>query len=131
MRLVIDTHALLWFCEGNPALSANALAAMTDRSNELYVSHATAWEVAIKLCLGKIKLEAGYEVIFQRVLEENGFMLLPPSVEHYLALIPLPRHHGDPFDRLIIAQAQVEGLTVMISDGEFPAYGVRRVGTPA
>lgn len=124
MRLVIDTHALLWFCEGNPALSANALAAMTDRSNELYVSHATAWEVAIKLCLGKIKLEAGYEVIFQRVLEANGFMVLPPSVEHYLALIPLPRHHGDPFDRLIIAQAQVEGLTVITCDGEFPAYGV-------
>jgi PIN domain nuclease of toxin-antitoxin system len=63
-------------------------------------------------------------VIFSGVLKANGFMLLPPSVEHYDALIRLPRHHGDPFDRLILAQAEVEGLVIVTCDAEFPAYGM-------
>lgn len=124
MRLLIDTQALLWFCEGNPALSATARAAMEDASQQRYVSHATAWEVAIKVGLGKLQLQAGYDVVFPGVLDANGFMLLPPALSHYRALIPLPPHHRDPFDRLIIAQAQVEGLTVVTCDGAFAAYGV-------
>ena len=124
MRVLIDTHALIWFCEGNPLLSATARAAMEDADNERYVSHASAWEVAIKLSLGKLQVQGGYEVLFPGVLEANGFVLLPPAVAHYQALIPLPRHHGDPFDRLIIAQAQVEGLTVVTCDTAFPAYGI-------
>jgi PIN domain nuclease of toxin-antitoxin system len=124
MRILLDTHTLIWFCEGNQALSAAARAAMEDSGNERYVSHATAWEMAIKLSLGKLQLQVSYETIFPEVLVANGFMLLPPSVEHYRALIPLPRHHGDPFDRLILAQAQVEGLTVVGCDPAFQAYGV-------
>jgi PIN domain nuclease of toxin-antitoxin system len=124
MRLLIDTHSLLWFCEGNPALSATARAAMENPANERYVSHATAWEVAIKLSLGKLKLHANYEDIFPGVLDANGFVLLAPSIIHYQALIPLPRHHGDPFDRLIIGQAQVEGLTIVTSDDHFPDYDI-------
>ena len=124
MRLLIDTHALLWFCEGNPALSAKARSAMEDAANERYISHATPWEVAIKLALGKLQLQVSYDALFPGVLQANGFELLTPAVEHYRALISLPRHHGDPFDRLIIAQAQVEGLTVVSSDPNFPNYGV-------
>ncbi len=124
MRLLIDTHALLWFCEGNPILSPKARAAMEDDSNERHVSHATAWEAAIKLSIGKLKLQTDYRVIFPGVLDANGFVFLPPAVEHYEALITKPRHHGDPFDRLIIAQAQVEGLTIVTCDEDFPAYGV-------
>jgi PIN domain nuclease of toxin-antitoxin system len=124
MRLLIDTHSLLWFCEGNPALSATTRAAMENYSNERYVSHATAWEVSIKLSLGKLKLKTDYADIFPGVLDANGFVLLPPSLLHYRALIPLPRHHGDPFDRLLIAQAQVEGLAIVTSDDHFPAYDV-------
>ena len=124
MRLLIDTHALLWFCEGNPILSPKALAAMEDDSNERYVSHATAWEAAIKLSIGKLKLQTDYRVIFPGVLEANGFVFLPPAVEHYEALITMPRHHGDPFDRLIIAHAKVEGLIIVTCDEDFPAYGV-------
>jgi PIN domain nuclease of toxin-antitoxin system len=124
MRLLIDTHTLLWFCEGNPALSATARAAMEDPANERYVSHATAWEVAIKLSLGKLKLQVDYEDLFPGVLDANGFALLPPAVSHYQAHIPLPLHHGDPFDRLIIAQAQVEHLTIVTSDIHFPAYDI-------
>ncbi len=124
MRLLIDTHALLWFCEGNPNLSPAARAAMEDDSNECYVSHATAWEAAIKVSIGKLKLQTDYRMIFPGVLEANGFGFLPPAVAHYEAVITLPRHHGDPFDRLIIAQAQVEGLTIVTCDENFPAYGV-------
>jgi PIN domain nuclease of toxin-antitoxin system len=125
MRLLIDTQALLWFCEGNEALSATARAAIEDPSNQRYVSHASAWETAIKLALGKLKIGAGYEAIFPGVLEANGFVLLPSTIDHYKALIPLPRHHGDPFDRLIISQAMVEGLTIVTCDSAFPAYGVQ------
>jgi PIN domain nuclease of toxin-antitoxin system len=124
MRLLLDTHALLWFCEGSPMLSAVARAAIEDDSNERYVSHATAWEAAIKVGLGKLNLQTDYRTIFPGILEANGFMFLPPAVTHYEALIALPRHHGDPFDRLMIAQAQLEGLTVVTCDGNFTAYGV-------
>jgi PIN domain nuclease of toxin-antitoxin system len=124
VRLLIDTHALLWFCEGSFSLSDRARAAMEDEANERYVSHATAWEVAIKVSLGKLKLHDDYRVIFSGVMKANGFKLLPSAVDHYDALIRLPRHHGDPFDRLILAQAEVEGLVIVTCDAEFPAYGM-------
>jgi PIN domain nuclease of toxin-antitoxin system len=124
MRWLIDTHVLLWFCEGNPVLSGDARAAMEDESNERYVSHATAWEVAIKVGLGKLTLQEDYRVLFPGILEANGFVLLPSDVKHYETLITLPRHHGDPFDRLIIAQAKVESLMIVTCDEDFPAYGL-------
>ena len=122
--MLLDTHALLWFCDGNPALSAAARGAMEDSTNEIFVSHATPWEVAIKVSLGKLALQADFAVLFPGVLHANGFKLLHSTPDHYRALIPLARHHGDPFDRLMIAQAQVEGLTIITSDSQFAAYGV-------
>jgi PIN domain nuclease of toxin-antitoxin system len=124
MRLLIDTHALLWFCDGDATLGTTARAAMEDESNDRYVSHATAWEVAIKVSLRKLSLSVDYQWLFTTVLEANGFQMLPPSVAHYQALISLPKWHTDPFDRLLIAQAQVEGLTLISCDTHFPAYGV-------
>ncbi len=124
MRLLIDTHALIWFCEGNPALSVTARTAMEDAGNERFIGHATPWEMAIKLSLGKLQLQLDFSVIFPGVLDANGFAVLPPRFDHYHALIGLPRHHGDPFDRLIIAQAKVEGLTIITNDAHFPAYGI-------
>jgi len=124
MRLLIDTHALLWFCEGNSLLSAKARAAMEDDSNECFVSHVTPWEVAIKFALGRLTMDVPYEVVFPKVLDANGFKLLPTTLEHFRELISLPRHHGDPFDRLLIAQAKMEGLTIVSSDSHFAGYGV-------
>jgi PIN domain nuclease of toxin-antitoxin system len=124
MRLLLDTHALIWFCEGKPALSPRARAAMEDAGNECFVSHATAWEMAIKLNLGKLVLDMDYGMIFPGVLDANGFTLLPPSLAHYQLLVTLPSLHGDPFDRLLIAQAQIEGMTLVSCDPHFPMYGV-------
>ena len=124
MRLLLDTHALLWFCEGSAALSATARAAMEDEGNERWVSHATAWEVAIKASQRKLVLQVPYEDLFSSVIETNGWRVLPPDFRHYRALFELPPHHRDPFDRLLIAQARVEGLTLVSADPHFPAYGV-------
>lgn len=124
MRLLIDTHALLWFCEGSENLSRTARAAMEDAGNQRFVSHATAWEVAIKTGLQKLRLQEDYTLLFSDVLQSNGFEMLSSSLAHYEALITLPRHHGDPFDRLLIAQAQVEGLTLVTCDMHFPAYNI-------
>ena len=124
MRLLLDTHALIWFCEGNSALSSTARSAIEDTTNQCFVSHATAWEMAIKLNLGKLKLQIDYEVLFPGVLNANGFAVLPPALDHYQILLTLAPHHGDPFDRLLIAQAMVEKLTIVSRDPHFAAYGV-------
>lgn len=124
MRLLIDTHALIWFCEGNPLLSEAARSAMEDDANERFVSHAVPWEMAIKLALGKLSLQVDYDAIFPGVLDANGFQMLPAKLEDYRRLTTLPRHHGDPFDRLMICQAQAAGLTIITSDPLFRAYGV-------
>ena len=97
---------------------------MGDRMNERFISHATPWEMTIKVSLGKLQMAVDYELIFPGVLSANGFELLPSALVHYHELISLPRHHGDPFDRLIISQAKVEGLTIITCDPHFPAYGV-------
>ena len=109
---------------GGPSLSAAARAAIEDGANEKFVSHATAWEVAVKSSLGKLKLSVPYEDFFPGILISNGFQVLTPDFRHYQELITLPFHHRDPFDRLLIAQAKVEGLTVVTIDPQFRAYGV-------
>lgn len=124
MRLLIDTHALIWYCEGSANLSPLARAAMEDSSNERYISHAVPWEMAIKLSLGKLHLQADFDLIFPEVLNANGFQMLAARLDHYQRLITLPRSHGDPFDRLMISQAQAEGLTIVTCDTQFQAYGI-------
>src|SRR4051812_24949320 len=124
MRLLLDSHALLWFCEGNASLSVPARAAIEDQANEKFVSHATAWEVAIKFSLGKLKLGVAFEELFPGALITNGFQALAPDFRHYRELLNLPFHHRDPFDRLLIAQARAEGLSLVSCDPNFQAYGV-------
>jgi len=124
MRLLLDTHALLWFCEGNASLSLAARSAMEDRANERYVSHVSAWEVAIKLALGKLTSSVPYEDLFPGVLVPNGFVMLPSDLAHYRTLLQLPMHHRDPFDRLLVAQAKTEGLTLVSCDSNLGLYSV-------
>jgi PIN domain nuclease of toxin-antitoxin system len=124
MRLLLDTHTLLWFCEGSSSLSISARSAIEDPANQTHVSHVTAWEVAIKVSLGKLSLAIPYQDLFPGALLTNGFAVLPADFRHYNQLLSLPFHHRDPFDRLLIAQALVEGMTLVSSDPHFRAYGV-------
>lgn len=124
MTLLLDTHTLLWFLTNDSSLSARARSAIEDAANVTHVSAASLWEVAIKSALGKLKLPAPYADIFPRQLETNGFGMLPITPAHCAALLTLPFHHRDPFDRMLLAQAKAEALTLVTDDGQFAAYGV-------
>lgn len=124
MKLLLDTHAVLWWFADSPALSAPAREAVAS-SADVWVSAASAWEIAIKRALGK--LDAPDD--FASALEESGFRPLPIVVAHAMAAGALPRHHDDPFDRMLVAQAQIEGLTIVTSDRHIQRYGVAVLAT--
>lgn len=124
MTLLLDTHTLLWFLTNDPSLSPQARSAIEAPTNVARVSAVSLWEVAIKCALGKLDLPASYEEVFPRQLETNGFELLPIAPHHCAALLRLPFHHRDPFDRLLLAQAVAEGMTLVTDDSQFSPYGV-------
>ena len=126
MRLLLDTHAFLWFIMGSANLSVNARALIEDPANERLLSVASLWEIAIKTSFGKLTLSAPFDELIPAQLKLNGIDLLNIKVDHLSTLTTLPFHHRDPFDRLIIAQAIVEKLPVISLDGTFDAYGVTR-----
>lgn len=105
-------------------LSQRGGAAIEDEGNEKYVRHATAWEVAIKASLGKLKLQVTYQDLFPGALLANGFRELAPNFQHFNELLSLPLHHHDPFDRLLIVQARVERMSVLSCDPHFAAHGI-------
>jgi PIN domain nuclease of toxin-antitoxin system len=119
-RFLVDTHALLWWLVDDPALSSSAREVIADPANELLVSSASLWEIAIKRSLGK--LEAPDDLPDQVVAE--GFAWLPVSAEHGWRVRGLPFHHRDPFDRLLIAQAQAEQLPIVTADARFRDYAI-------
>jgi PIN domain nuclease of toxin-antitoxin system len=110
---------------GNKRLSSKALAFMQQRANVLFVSPATLWEISIKDALGKLTLPEPFEQLFPARLDADGILTLPILVPHLHQHRRLPHHHHDPFDRLVIAQALAEDLTIVSCDSEFPAYGVK------
>ena len=125
--MLLDTHALLWFALDDTGLSARAKSAMMDRNNDLLVSPATLWEVAIKVSLGKYELEEEFTPFFSRVLTGYNMTLLPVTVEHAATVTRLPFHHRDPFDRLLVAQAICEGIPIVSTDRLLDAYSVARI----
>ena len=124
MKLLLDTHAFLWFVEGNSSLSTAARQAIEDETHRKFVSPVSTWEVAIKVSLNKLTIAVPFEDLFPGEIAANGFDVLDPTWEDYRGLLSLPWHHRDPFDRLLIAQALLNGLTVVTSDSMFAAYGV-------
>ncbi|SKB01125.1 PIN domain nuclease, a component of toxin-antitoxin system (PIN domain) [Prosthecobacter debontii] len=124
MKLLLDTHALIWFLEDHAHLSDVARVAISHPENQSFVSDATAWEVGIKHSLGKLDLPVPYEDLFPSRLQTLGFQILPIRHAHLHEAARLPWHHRDPFDRLLIAQARVESLVLVSRDTHFPAYGV-------
>ena len=126
MRLLLDTHAFLWFIMGSANLSVNARALIENPANERQLSVVCLWEIAIKTSLGKLTISAPFDELIPAQLMLNGIDVLNIKVDHLSTLTSLPFHHRDPFDRLIIAQAIVEKLPVISLDGVFDTYGVTR-----
>ena len=118
-RLLLDTQALIWWDANNPELGGNARATIQD-AEEVYVSAVSAWEIMIKAALGKLRTTRRPA----QAVAEGGFIELPVSFEHTEALGELPMHHNDPFDRLLLAAAAVERLTIITSDRKFTHYDV-------
>ena len=121
MRLLLDTHVVLWWLARVPRLGSQARAAISSPASEVYVSAITGGEIGIKKALGR--LEAPDDLPAQ--LSAHGFVELPLALRHGLALAELPMHHRDPFDRLLLAQARVEGLTLVTANRAMSAYDVR------
>jgi PIN domain nuclease of toxin-antitoxin system len=124
MKLLLDTHALLWWHEADDRLSAHARNAIEDVTHTVAISMVSIWEMQIKLQLGKLVLKDSLLRLVAQQLEINRLSLLPISLPHILALEQLPLYHRDPFDRLLLAQALVEGLTLVSADAPLAAYPV-------
>ena len=120
MILSLDTHVLLWWLADDVTLSQTIRATISDGKNLVFVSAAAAWEMVIKSVLGKLDIPSDLEA----ALTANRFQPLPITIPHALAVVDLPHHHNDPFDRLLIAQAKVEGLTLVTRDGQNKNYDV-------
>jgi PIN domain nuclease of toxin-antitoxin system len=126
MKLLLDTHTFLWLIVGSPNLSAAAQAALADPANELFLSVASIWELAIKTSSPKqqLKLTDPLDVYIAKWTATYQIDLLPIQSSHALYVAGLPNHHRDPFDRMLIAQALVEGMTLVSGDGKFKPYPV-------
>lgn len=127
MRLLLDTHAFLWFILDDPLLSANARGLIAAPRNEIAISPASYWEIAIKIGIGKYSLGEPVAGFFEREIAVNQFRILPIEPRHVAPLTTMPFHHRDPFDRLIIAQAMIEQIPVISADTAFDKYSVTRL----
>jgi PIN domain nuclease of toxin-antitoxin system len=125
--LLLDTQAMLWFLWNDPQLSRVARALIEDPTNRKLVSIATCWEIAIKVGLRKLDLGEPSRSFLGREIARNNFEWLPISLDHATTVDGLPLHHKDPFDRLLIAQAMVEGVPIIGSDAAFDPYPIRRL----
>ncbi len=126
MKYLLDTHSSIWFITGDARLSAQARRLIDDEGNELWISVASLWEMAIKYSIGKLDLGRPFEALFPHQLKINSIEILGVTVDHLKAVCELPFHHRDPFDRLIIAQSQVEKLPIIGIDAIFDNYSIKR-----
>lgn len=125
MKLLLDTHAFLWLIDGNPNLSATAQTALAEPANELFLSVASVWELPIKIGNKKLVLSDPLSNFINKWTATYQLVLLPIDVPHALTVADLPDHQRDPFDRLLIAQAVVEGMTLVSADLKFAPYAVK------
>jgi PIN domain nuclease of toxin-antitoxin system len=127
MKLLLDTHTFLWFIAGDAKLSSNARLLIDDVANDKFVSVVSLWEIAIKYGLGRLVLTDKFEVLFPNQIINNGFEQLAIENRHFYEFIKLPQHHSDPFDRLLIAQAISEQMSMVSIDSAFDNYSVNRI----
>ena len=123
-RVLLDTHALLWWHAADPRLSPRARQRIADPATEVLISAASGWEIAIKAALGTLTLQHTPEDLIRREVAANGLHELPVEMRHATRVYDLPPLHKDPFDRLLIAQALVENLPILTNDPQFKKYGV-------
>lgn len=127
MRLLLDTHTLLWWLTEDSSLPASARKLIAQKNNDILVSAASAWEIATKVRLGKLPMAIDLAHDFTAYLERERFESLAVSAEHGIRAGLLPGPHKDPFDRMLIAQALAENLAIVSNDVVFDGYGVKRV----
>ncbi len=121
MRLLADTHVFLWWLANDPRLNSTARDALSDADSQVFISAATIWEIAIKVKLDKLEFEG--DPVAE--ITASGFTELPMTAQHCQRAGSLPRHHDDPFDRMLIAQAELEQLILVSVDGAFSPYGIQ------
>jgi PIN domain nuclease of toxin-antitoxin system len=124
MKILLDTHCWLWWTTAPEKLREPALAQIADAENTILLSAASSWEIAIKYALGKLPLPEAPEIFVPKRMARDAVHALPIEHAHALRVASLPLHHADPFDRLLVAQAQVEGIPLMTVDRQFEAYNV-------
>ncbi len=124
MNVLLDTHALIWYIEGNKKLSTHTIEIIENTDNTIFVSKASLWEMAIKMSLEKLKLSIPFEKL-EVFLDENEFSILDYTFKHLNMLLKLPFFHGDPFDRLIISQAIADDLKIITHEETFNQYAVK------
>lgn len=127
MRMLLDTHSFLWFLVGSSNLSNPARRLIEFPDNEKLFSIASLWEIAIKVSSGKLTLSKPFDQIFPDQLANNGIELLPVTIPHLERIAIMPFHHRDPFDRLLVAQCQIEGIPILSTDASFDAYSIERL----
>ncbi len=125
MNFLLDTHSLIWFLDGDPQLGRIARKLIEDPSNRRWISIASLWELAIKISKGHLVMRRTLAEVMYSEISRADIEIVPIKTEHILRVASLPLHHGDPFDRLIVAQSLEEGWPVIGKDSVFSAYGVR------
>ncbi len=127
MRLLLDTHVLIWWSSSSERLSTNVYNLVTDPSNTLLFSIASIWEMQIKVQTGKLNLISPLPNLIENQQQKNKIHLLPIDISYVYPLDSLPNHHRDPFDRILIAQAMVENIPLVSIDAVFDAYPIQRM----
>lgn len=128
MKILVDTQVFLWAINGDPRIDGPLARHYSDPRSDLWFSMASAWEIFVKISTGKLSFPEEPETFLRQQITLNRLNLLPIRLEHTAQQMRLPWHHKDPFDRLLIAQAQVEGLSVLTADSQWQAYDVRVLG---
>jgi PIN domain nuclease of toxin-antitoxin system len=127
LDLLLDTHAFLWWIAGDSALSQPSMTAIGDASNRVFISAASAWEIATKVRIGKLPGAASIATDLTGIIDAQGFVPLPITFAHAQAAGALPGPHKDPFDRILIAQAMLDRMTLVSNEQRFDRYGVTRL----
>jgi PIN domain nuclease of toxin-antitoxin system len=124
MRFILDTHTFLWWITDHEMLSEHARHVIQDGDNTLYLSVASGWEIAIKARLGRLELSGEPQKVIPEQMSRNAIQVLPIQMSHALRVYALPDHHRDPFERMLVAQAQVEELPILTSDPQIAQYDI-------